>query len=107
MPRRSAALAAPSASSQPIIQPVFGSVTLPPSLWSTPWVAPLTDIETVDPSNLDLTIFEFASGDRPPLLELSGETVQDLASALSEAITRAVDDGDFERILSTEREFVM
>ena len=76
-------------------------------MWSTPWVAPSVEEETVDLSDLDLMLFELASGYHPPKLELSGETVQDLANSLLDAIAVAIDANDFERILSTEREFMM
>ena len=83
------------------------SPTLPLVIWSIPWVAPETEIQVIDLSDLDTDIFGQASGDPPPKLELLGETSQELAKKLCNAISYALDNNDFERILSMEREFVM
>ncbi|KAF8164427.1 hypothetical protein BJ912DRAFT_863835, partial [Pholiota molesta] len=80
---------------------------LPSELWSTPWVGPQTEVEVIDISNLDTSIFEVASSFRPPKLEISGETVSDLGDRLIEAIGMAIDQEDFEIILSPEREFLI
>jgi hypothetical protein len=58
-------------------------------------------------SNLDTSIFEIASSFRPPKLEISGDTVFNLADGLIDTIGKAIDQQDFETILSAEREFLM
>ena len=95
------------------MQQSSSAFSLPPSLWTTPWMEPPTTGE-INVENIELlrdAIFDKAQRadqfDNPPMFELAGSSTSHLAENLVAAIKIALQDNNFENILSPSRDFAM
>lgn len=86
---------------------------LPSTLWTTPWIEPFTS-EEINVENIESvrdSIFDKAQHparfDNPPMFELTGSSTSHLAENLVAAIKIALQDNNFENILSPSRDFAM
>ena len=93
--------------------PISGTFSLPSTLWTTPWIEPPTsdEINVENIESLRDTIFDKAQHsdqyDNPPMFELTGSSTSHLAQNLIGAIKNALQDNNFENVLSPSRDFAM
>ena len=87
--------------------------SLPSTLWTTPWIEPLSSAE-INVENIESlrdSIFDKAQHadhyDNPPMFELAGASTSHLAEKLTGAIKEALQNNNFENILSPSRDFAM
>ncbi len=99
--------------SQELEQPITNAFQLPSSIWTTPWIEPITtgEINTENIESLWDAIFDKAQHpdqfDNPPMFELAGSSTSHLAEKLVDAIKHALQNNNFENILSPSRDFAM
>lgn len=91
----------------------MNTFSLPSTVWTTPWIEPLSSAE-INVENIESlrdTIFDKAQHsnqfDNPPMFELTGSSTSHLAENLVNAIKVALRDNNFEHILSPSRDFAM
>ncbi|KAF8055701.1 hypothetical protein FPV67DRAFT_1434783, partial [Lyophyllum atratum] len=86
----------------------LGVNSLPTSIWDPdhPWVSPTPTYEgKYSMDNLPTLVYEEAAGAEPPLLTVTGETLDDAASKFGDLIDEAARNGDFTLLLSSSRHF--
>ena len=95
------------------MQQSSSAFSLPPSLWTTPWMEPPTTGE-INVENIELlrdAIFDKAQRadqfDNPPMFELAGLSTSHLAEKLVDSIKLALRNNNFDNILSPSRDFAM
>lgn len=91
----------------------FNTFSLPSTLWTTPWIEPLSsgEINVENIESLRDAIFDKAQHvdqfDNPPMFELAGSSTSHLAEKLVDAVKVALQNNNFENILSPSRDFAM
>ena len=94
-------------------QSIANTFLLPSTIWTTPWIEPIStgEINTENIESLRDAIFDKAQHpdqfDHPPMFELAGSSTSHLAEKLVEAIKHALQNNNFENILSPSRDFAM
>ena len=87
--------------------------SLPSTLWTTPWIEPLSsgEINAENIESLRDAIFDKAQHpdhyENPPMFELTGSSTSHLAENLVQAVKDALQHDNFENILSPSRDFAM
>lgn len=95
------------------LQQTLNVFSLPSTLWTTPWIEPLSsgEINVENIESLRDSIFDKAQHadryDNPPMFELAGSSTSHLAENLVDAIKVALQNNNFENILSPSRDFAM
>lgn len=90
-------------------QPLIQTASLPVVLWNQPWVTPaFPEDQAIPLADLRSTAFKEATeGSNTEKFELRGSDVREFTKAFSNALSKAVEHGDFTTILLPQREFVM